>query len=223
MTTIQVDHLKVTAADGHRLGVYRAKPTGHCRGSVLIVQEIFGLTAHIKSVADSYAAAGYEALAPQLFDRVSVDLQVPYAQWQTGLTHARSIETALTMADLEATRLAASKPDRVALVGYCWGGRIGYLAACRLDLCAAISYYGSGLPGCLGEHPNAPMMFHFGEQDQGIPLTDVEQVRHAIPQAECHLYPAGHAFSNADRSSFDAASAALAFKRSVDFLRRHLG
>lgn len=117
MTTIQVDHLKVTAADGHRLGVYRAKPTGHCRGSVLIVQEIFGLTAHIKSVADSYAAAGYEALAPQLFDRVSVDLQVPYAQWQTGLTHARSIETALTMADLEATRLAASKPDRVALVG----------------------------------------------------------------------------------------------------------
>lgn len=217
------DRLNVTAADGHSLTVYRARPAGASAGSVLIVQEIFGITEHIRAVADDYAAAGFEALAPALFDRVSPDLLVPYTDVPVGLGHARSLDPAASIADLEAARRAAQDPARVALVGYCWGGRLGYLAACRLDLRAVVSYYGGGLPGCLAERPRCPVQFHFGEQDGGIPLSDVDTVRAALPAAEFHLYPAGHAFNNNDRASFEPASAAAARQRSHDFLRRHLG
>jgi carboxymethylenebutenolidase len=223
MNSIHSDQMQVTAADGHTLTVYRARPTLPTRGSVLIVQEIFGVTAHIKAVADTYAKAGYEALAPQLFDRVAPDLLVPYSDIPLGLTHAYSIEAAATMADLRACRDAAERPDRVGVVGFCWGGKIAYWAGCRLDLRAVVSYYGGGLPGCLGEKPTCPVMFHFGEHDSAIPLSDVAQVQSALPDAEFRLYAAGHAFNNTDRSSFEPISAALALERSLEFLGRHLG
>jgi carboxymethylenebutenolidase len=223
MTRIDTRYLTATAADGHQLRIYRASPTDAPRGTVLIVQEIFGVTAHIRAVADAYASAGYEALAPQVFDRVAQDLLVPYTDVPVGLGHARSIAVSATIADLEAARLCAHDPQNVGLVGFCWGGRIGYIAACRLPLKAAVAYYGGGLPACLNEHPNCPMMFHFGEADQAIPPTDVAAVRAALPHAEIHLYPAGHAFNNSDRASFEPASAAIALDRSIDFLRRHLG
>jgi carboxymethylenebutenolidase len=223
MQAIHSDHLQVTAMDGHQLTVYRARPSQPCRGTVLIVQEIFGVTAHIKAVADAYAMAGYEALAPQLFDRVAPNLLVPYSDIPLGLSYAKTIETALTIADLQACREAAERPDRVSVVGFCWGGRIAYLAACRLHLRAAVSYYGGGITASLGESPTCPVLFHFGEQDTAIPLTDVAQIQAALPDAEFHLYPAGHAFNNTDRASFEPASATLAFERTIDFLRRHLG
>jgi carboxymethylenebutenolidase len=223
MHSIHSDQLRVTAADGHTLTVYRARPTPPTRGSVLIVQEIFGVTAHIQAVADTYAKAGYEALAPQLFDRVAPDLLVPYADIPQGLAHAYSIEITATLADLRACRDAAERPDHVAVVGFCWGGKIAYWAGCRLDLRAAVSYYGGGLVACLGEKPTCPVLFHFGEHDSSIPLSDVAQIQAALPDAECHLYAAGHAFNNSDRSSFEPISAALSLERSVDFLRRHLG
>ena len=223
MHALHSDHLQVTAMDGHQLTVYRARPSQPSRGSVLIVQEIFGVTAHIKAVADAYAMAGYEALAPQLFDRVAPNLLVPYSDIPLGLSYAKTIETALTIADLQACLEAAERPDQVAVVGFCWGGRIAYLAACRLSLRAAISYYGGGITASLGEAPACPLLFHFGEQDTAIPLTDVAQIQAAIPDAEFHLYPAGHAFNNTDRASFEPASAALSFERTIDFLRRHLG
>jgi len=223
MQPILSDHLQVTASDGHHMTVYRARPPQPARGSVLIVQEIFGVTPHIKAVAEAYARAGYEALAPQLFDRVTPNLLVPYSDIPLGLSYAKTIETALTIADLQACSEAAVRTDQVAVVGFCWGGRIAYLAACRLQLRAAVAYYGGGIPACLGEAPSCPVMFHFGEHDSAIPLSDVAQVQASLPDAEVHLYPAGHAFNNSDRASFEPASAALSFDRTLQFLRRHLG
>ncbi len=222
MHPITSDHLDVTTADGHRLGVYRARPNLPVRGSVLIVQEIFGVSPHIQAVADAYAAAGYEALAPQLFDRIAPNILVPYADWATGLAHARSLDPAQTMLDLEACLSATLCPNQVGLVGFCWGGQMAYLAACRLSLRAVISYYGGGIPACLAERPRCPLQFHFGAEDGSIPASDIEQIRIAVPQAEFHLYPAGHAFNNADRASFDAKSAALSLDRALAFLRVHL-
>lgn len=223
MEPVISDHLQVTASDGHHLTVYRVRPSQPIRGSVLIVQEIFGVTSHIKAIADAYAEAGYEALAPQLFDRVAPNLLVPYSDIPLGLSHAKSIKTELTIADLLACRDAAVRPNQVAVIGFCWGGRIAYLAACRLHLRAAVAYYGGGIPACLNEAPSCPVMFHFGEHDTAIPLSDVAQVQASLPDAECHLYPAGHAFNNSDRASFEPASAALSFDRTFKFLRRHLG
>jgi len=223
MVRIDTRYLSATAADGHQLRIYRASPMDAPRGTILIIQEIFGVTPHIRAVADAYARAGYEALAPQVFDRVAQDLIVPYTDVPTGLAHASSIDVTATVADLEAARLSAQDPEHVAVIGYCWGGRMSYIAACRLPLKAAVAYYGGGLPACLNEHPTCPMMFHFGESDPAIPPSDVAAVRTALPHAEVHLYPAGHAFNNSDRASFEPVSAAAAFDRSIDFLRRHLG
>ncbi len=223
MNSTVKDRIEITAADGHRLGVYRARPTGEPRGSVLIIQEIFGVTAHIKAVADAYAEAGYEALAPQLFDRITPDLTVPYSDISTGLAHAYSIDTAFIIRDLDATQRAAARPDQAATVGFCWGGRLSYQAACRLNLKAAVIYYGGGLPSCLPETPSCPTLFHFGEQDTAIPQSDVEQMRTAVTTAEIHLYPSGHAFNNTDRASYEPVSAALSLSRTLAFLQRHLG
>jgi carboxymethylenebutenolidase len=156
MQPILCDHLQVTASDGHHMTVYRARPLQSARGSVLIVQEIFGVTPHIKAVADAYARAGYEALAPQLFDRIAPNLTVPYSDIPLGLAHAKNIETTLTIADLQACREASDRPDQVAVVGFCWGGRIAYLAACRLKLRSAVVYYGGGIPACLRRSPLLP-------------------------------------------------------------------
>jgi carboxymethylenebutenolidase len=118
--------------------------------------------------------------------------------------------------------LAASDPSRVAIIGFCWGGRIGYIAACRMAVRAVVAYYGGGIPGCLGERPLCPIQFHFGEQDAAIPLSDVDQIRAALPDAPIHLYPAGHAFNNSDRTLYEPDSAALSLSRSLTFLSLHL-
>ena len=222
MQQILTDQIDVGASDGHRFCVFRARPAGHSLGTVLIAQEIFGVTPHIRAVATQYAHAGYEALAPQLFDRHEPNLVIPYTDIPAGLAVARSIDVMLTLLDLEACRLASSHPDNVGLVGFCWGGRTVYLASCHMALKAAVSYYGVGLPACLAQKPNCPIQFHFGKEDKSTPDSDIEAIRTALPSAECYLYAAGHAFNNADRPSFDPASASLAFSRALDFFKRHL-
>jgi len=111
----------------------------------------------------------------------------------------------------------------VGMVGYCWGGRVTYLSACHTNIVAGVAYYGGGIAQLLPETPRCPMMFHFGEQDTHIPLTDVEKIRAAYPLGEYHLYPAGHGFNCTDRAAFDPASARLAFERSINFFRMHVG
>jgi carboxymethylenebutenolidase len=216
--------IELTAADGHRLSAYLAEPAGIPRGGIVVIQEIFGVTCHIRAVADQYAAAGFLATAPALFDRVERNVDVPYTDMQKGFSYVKQLKTDQVMLDIQAgvDRVAAAT-GKIGVVGYCWGGTMAYLAAARLDVAAAVAYYGGGIHDHTDEKPRVPVMFHFGEKDAHIPLSAVEQIKAAYPQGVYHLYPAGHGFNCTDRASFDAACANLALQRSLEFLHRHVG
>jgi carboxymethylenebutenolidase len=216
-------NIELAAADGHRLSAYLAEPAGRPGGGVVVIQEIFGVTRHIRDVAEQYAAAGFTAIAPALFDRVERNADVAYTDVAKGFAYMQGTQNDLVMLDVQAALDHAAAAGKTGVVGYCWGGTIAYLAATRLDLDAAVSYYGGGLNQYLAEKPRCPVMFHFGEQDTHIPLSVVEQIEAAQPQGIFYLYPAGHGFNCTDRSSFDPASAKLALERSVEFFHEHLG
>jgi len=220
-----MSHLQLRAEDGHTLSAYLAKPDGTTRGGVVVVQEIFGITGHIERVADQFAAQGYLAIAPALFDRQERGVNLPYDE--SGVTHgfalARAASTAGLMADLNAAVNAVSHAGAVGMVGYCWGGRVVYMAGSRTNIAAGVSYYGGGIVDVLDPVPRCPMQFHFGEKDAHIPPSDVQKIRAAFPQGEYHLYAAGHGFNCTDRDSHDAAAAHQAFQRTLEFFRKHLG
>jgi len=214
---------ELTASDGHRLSAYVAQPEGKARGAIVVVQEIFGVTHHIRAVADEYAAAGFYAIAPALFDRVERDVDVPYTDSARGIAYMQKLSNEDVMLDLQAAIAEAGSAGKIGVVGFCWGGTMAYLAAARLKISAAVSYYGGGINKHLAEKPNCPILFHFGEEDTHIPLTAVEQIKAALPGSQVFLYPAGHGFNCADRGSFNADCAKLALDRSVEFLHRHVG
>ena len=220
-----MSNLQLLAADGHELSAYVVRPEGRPRGAVVVVQEIFGVNSHIRRVAEQYAAEGYVAIAPAMFDRLQrrVDLGYDAAGLQAGIDLMMRAANEGAIADLNAAIDAVAHAGRVGMVGYCWGGRVTYLAGCRTNIAAGVAYYGGGIAQLLPETPRCPMMFHFGEHDSHIPRTDVERIRAALPQATCHLYPAGHGFNCSERADFDAASAHLAFSRTIEFFRRYVG
>ncbi|MBS0394528.1 MAG: dienelactone hydrolase family protein [Proteobacteria bacterium] len=215
--------VELKAIDGHRLAAYRAVPAGRPRGGLVVVQEIFGVNAHIRAVADGFAREGYLAVAPALFDRVERGADVPYADVAAGRALKDRLKLEQTILDLKAAIDAAATAGKVGMVGYCWGGTMTYVAACHLTLAAGIVYYGGGLPAHLERTPKCPLMFHFGERDAHIPPADVERVKKAYPLGHYYLYPAEHGFNCTERPSYDAAAAALALGRSLDFLHRHVG
>ena len=183
------------ARDGHEFNAWLAAPSGPARGAVVIGQEIFGVNHHIRGVADGYAAAGYVTIAPCLFDRVR-----------------RGI-------DLGASINVIRHAGRVAVIGYCWGGSLAYLAACDLPVACAVSYYGGQIAkDHLGKSPKRPVMYHFGARDPYIPPSDIEKIRAADPNGTFHVYPADHGFNCDERASYDAASAQLARERTLQFL-----
>lgn len=220
-----MSNLELRAADGHQLSAYVARPEGKARGAVVVVQEIFGVNSHIRRVAEQYSAEGYLAIAPALFDRLRKGVELGYdaAGLQAGIELMIMATNEGAIADLDAAIEAVAHAGRVGMVGYCWGGRVTYLAGCRTNLAAAVAYYGGGIAQLLEEQPRCPMMFHFGEHDSHIPLSEVDAIRRAFPAGIYHLYPSGHGFNCADRADFDAASAHLAFERSVAFFRKHIG
>lgn len=215
--------VELSASDGHRLSAYVAEPAGKPRGAIVVIQEIFGVTRHIRAVADQYAAAGFLAIAPAFFDRVEPDVDVPYADVTRGFAYMQKLKNDDVMLDLRAAIGEVAAAGKVGVVGYCWGGTMAYLAAARLKVAAAVAYYGGGINNHLAEPPRCPIMFHFGEQDTHIPLSAVEQIEAELPGSQILLYAAGHGFNCSDRASFDASSAKLAFDRSVGFLHTHIG
>jgi carboxymethylenebutenolidase len=219
----QTDTVELKAIDGHRLAACRVAPAGKPRGGIVVVQEIFGVNRHIRAVAGQYAAAGYLAIAPALFDRVQRGADVPYADAAAGLAIRQQLKTEQTLLDLKAAIDAANVAGKVGMVGYCWGGTLTYVAACHLSLAAGVAYYGGGLPRFLDHTPKCPVMFHFGERDSHIPPADVEQVKKAYPLGHYYLYPAEHGFNCSERPSFEPACAKLALERSLDFFHRHVG
>ena len=215
--------VELTAADGHRLAAYLSEPAAKPRGGIVIVQEIFGVTRHIRAVADEYAAAGFLAVAPALFDRVERNVDVPYADVQKGVGYKQALNTDQVLLDVQAALNRVGAAGKVGVVGFCWGGTIAYLAAARLKIDAAVAYYGGEIHNHTAEKPRVPIMVHFGEKDAHIPRSAVEQIRASHPEGIYHLYPADHGFNCTDRASFEPASAKLALQRSVEFLHRHLG
>jgi carboxymethylenebutenolidase len=215
--------IQLTAADGHVLSAHLAEPAGKPRGGIVVIQEIFGVTRHIRDVAEQYAAAGYLAVAPALFDRVEREVDVPYNDMQKGVGYVKATSIDLSLLDIQAAADHVRPKGKVGVVGYCWGGQIAFLAASRVSIDAAVAYYGGGISQQLAHIPRVPMMFHFGEKDTHIPLSAVDQIKSAYPQGIYHLYPAEHGFNCTDRASFDPQSAKLAFDRSVEFFRQNIG
>lgn len=221
------EQIGLTAEGGFELGAYCAKPKGPAAGGIVVLQEIFGVNVHIRDLCDRYAALGYYAVAPQLYDRFERDFQSGYSSEEiaTGRALKARANDAIddVMRDVDAARAEAARAGNVGAVGFCWGGVITYLAACRLRISAASAYYGGGIVPFLDETPQCPAMFHFGRKDTGIPLTDVEQIATVHPQCPVHLYDADHGFNCDRRAQFDPAAAAIANVRTFRLFDKHLG
>ena len=205
---------------------WRADPVEAPRGAQVVVQEIFCVNAHMRSVADGYAAAGYVALAPAFFDPVERGVELGHDEAGVAkgrrLVDALGFDKAIAIVDA-AAQLLRGEGLKVGAVGFCWGGSIALLANLRLGL-PAVSYYGARNVQFLDEPLRAPMQFHFGDQDSSIPATDIALHREKLPDAQVFVYPAGHAFNrDIDSKHYDADSARLAHRRTLEFFAQALG
>lgn len=221
--------ITLTAEDGHAFSAYEAKPSARPRGGLVVIQEIFGVNAHMRRVADGFVADGYHVMAPALFDRAErgVDLGYDKADIDRGVALRKEIPLDDMRADIAASIVALKGAGKVAIVGYCLGGSLAWLGAARLaGLTAAVGYYGGMIATHLGEPPRCPVMLHFGEEDHGIPMSDVEKIRAAVDSAQVKVFTyagAGHAFNRDGNAAFHAPSARLARERTLQFLHTHLG
>lgn len=208
------------------IGAYMAKPEGKPRGGVVVIQEIFGVTAHIRSVADRFAEAGYTAIAPAFFDHLETGAELGYDQkgMQRGIALVKELGFKQAVEDVASAAQAMSSSGSIGSVGYCWGGTVAFLAALRLGL-PSVSYYGGRNEQFLGETPKAPVMFHFGEQDKSITAKIVAAHREKLPQMEIFTYAgAGHAFNrDSGDGHYHEASAKLAWQRTLGFFEKNLG
>jgi carboxymethylenebutenolidase len=219
--------VELEASDGHKFAAYRAQPDGDTRAGLVVIQEIFGVNSHIRNVADRFAALGFDALAPALFDRTERGLELGYQpdDIDRGRAVRAKVSSDEALLDLEAAIGFLAQTGRpVAVVGYCWGGSLAWAAATRLQgLAGAVCYYGGEIAKMADEQPHCPVMLHFGETDQSIPIEQAETVRAKHPELALFIYPAGHGFSCDERGSFHAPSAELALGRTVAFLNTHTG
>ena len=219
--------ISLTAADGVTLPAYVAEPEGKPRGAVVVLQEIFGVNAHIRSVADRFAAAGYLAVAPSTFHRVQPGVELGYtdADMSAGFelkTAVDALPGAGVLPDIQAAidHAAQASGGKVGMVGFCWGGLLTWRAACTLTgLSAAIAYYGGGITGAeeIARQPQCPVMAHFGDQDHWIPMEGIAAFTQAHPEVEVHVYAANHGFNCDQRGSYNEAAATLARARSLAF------
>ena len=223
--------VNLKAADGFEFPAYVAKPAGKVRGAVVVLQEIFGVNAHIRAVADDYAAAGYLAVAPATFHRVKPGVDLGYAPDDMSAGSAlKAMVEALpapgVLQDIQAAVNHAAQAGKVAVLGYCWGGLLTWRSACLLKgVSAAVPYYGGGItaPAEIARSPQCPVLAHFGEKDHWIPLDGVAAFRKAHPEVEVHIYAANHGFNCDHRGAYDATAAALARERTLAFLAKHVG
>jgi len=219
------------AADGFKFLAYVAKPGGKPRGAVVVLQEIFGVNAHIRAVADGYAAAGYLAVAPATFHRIKAGVDLGYApdDMSAGMALKAAVEALPApgvLQDIQAAINHGAQAGKVAVVGYCWGGLLTWRSACLLTgVSAAVPYYAGGItaPAEIARSPQCPVLAHFGEKDHWIPLDGVTAFRKAHPEVEVQIYAANHGFNCDHRGAYDATAAALARERTLAFLAKHLG
>jgi carboxymethylenebutenolidase len=214
--------IELTASDGHVLAAYESRPEAPA-AAIVIAQEIFGLNSHIRSVVDRYATLGFHAIAPALFDRVERGLELGYTQ--DDVARGREIRTAIewdvTMLDVGAAVTHVAPTGSVAVIGYCWGGSLAWLAASQLPVAAAVGYYGGQITQFLDRSPRCPVLLHFGALDSAIPLDGVAKIGEQYPDVEIHIYDdADHGFNCDARATYHPESAALALERTLAFLAR---
>jgi carboxymethylenebutenolidase len=222
---------QLKAADGQSIPAYVAQPQGTPKGGIVVIQEIFGVNSHIRSVADGYAQQGYLAIAPAIFHRVKPDVDLGYTPEDMGAgmalkTATEALPAPGVMQDIQAAIQYASKAGKVGIVGYCYGGLLSWRAAAMLDgLSAAVPYYGGGAttPDEIKRKPKVPVMAHFGDKDKHISLESVEAFKKAHPEVEVHIYPADHGFNCDARGAYDAPAAKLARERTLAFFAKHVG
>ena len=217
--------MRLMARDGHEFDAWLVAPDAAPRGAIVVLQEIFGVNSHIRKVTEDFAAQGYTAIAPSLFDRVRRNVELGYAQQdvEQGRGYALQITEPQLLNDITASINVVKRCGAVGAVGYCWGGSLAYLAACELQVRAAVSYYGTRTVQMLDRKPRVPVQYHFGERDKSIPPEAIEKIRAAHPDGQYYLYAADHGFNCDQRASYDAASAKLARERTLSFFAKHLG
>lgn len=215
----------LVADDGHELTAYQALPEGEPKAGLVLIQEVFGVNHHIRAVADHFAGRGFAVIAPALFDRVERGIELGYGE--ADLARGRELRTTIgwqgpMMDTAAAMRAFDTSGKRVAVVGYCWGGSIAWLAATRLHPACTVCYYGGQIGDFKDEAPHCPVLMHFGERDHIITPDVVQAIRQAQPSVEIHVYPAGHGFNCTERPDFHAESAHQALDRTLTFFDTHL-
>ncbi|MGC2078138.1 MAG: dienelactone hydrolase family protein [Xanthobacteraceae bacterium] len=220
-------HFSLTSSDNFKLGAYRADPSGKAKGGIVVIQEIFGVNHHIRAVCDRLAGEGYAALAPAVFDRQQPDFESGYTPDE--IANARKFvanqDWGAMLRDVQAAIDELKKSGPVAIMGFCMGGTISFLAACKLNgLSAAVCYYGGQIAKNADEKPKAPTQMHFGEDDASIPMSDVALIKEKRGRdCEIFVYPhAQHGFNCDERGSYNAEAAKLAWERSMAFLAKHV-
>jgi len=212
--------IKLTAADGHSLEAFHVAPRGASKGSLIVLQEIFGLTDQLKSVVRGYARDGYNAIFPCVYDRVAPGTVIPFNEPDRGRDLAYGLPLDKVMLDVAAAAKHVQNSHGVSVLGFCWGGGVIIRAAAELDLRGAIAFYGTRLPTYLGLKPKCPLLFHFARTDPNSTPEIIEQVRKTFPIAETYIYEAGHAFANDARPTYNEAATKAARQRTLDFLQR---
>jgi len=222
------ERITLTASDGFTLNAYRAAPEGQPRGGVVVIQEVWGLNNWVRSVVDRYARHGYLAVAPAMFDRVEFGYESESytpEQFEVIGRLLKKFNHQTALLDVAAAIEAAKAAGKVGITGYCFGGAVSWRAAHHgMGLSAASGYYGGGVPNYIDLAPAIPLEMHYGDQDKGIPLEQIEALKARYPDVGIHVYAAGHGFCNSDRASnFNEAACSKASARTLDFFRKHLG
>lgn len=218
--------IRLKASDGHSFDAYQATPAGKPRGGLVVIQEIFGVNDNIRRYCDGFAAEGYVALAPALFDRHKPKIELGYTA--ETVAEGREIRARVgwdgPIKDVEASLVALKGVGKLGVTGYCWGGSLAWVAACRFKPACAVGYYGGQIIQYVDEKPGCPTILHFGAKDANIPLTDVEAIRAKHPNVPIYIYEdAGHGFDCELRKDFHPSSSKLARERSRAFFATHIG
>ena len=223
--------IEIATQDGLTFSAYQSKPTSAPRGAIVVLQEVFGVNSHIRAIADSYAEAGYLAIAPSMFDRIERDVQLGYTSGDVsrGLRLKVAVEALPypgVLQDIQATVDHAAKAGKVGIVGYCWGGLLAWRAAESVwDLSAAVTYYGGGMTAGseVFRKPAVPTIAHFGDKDAHISVESVETFARINPDVQVHLYEANHGFNCDRRESYEAGAAIAALERSLLHFGQYVG
>ena len=225
-TPVSGETVTLEASDGFKLGAYLARAEAPAKGGIVILQEIFGVTDQLKTLADSWARDGYDAIVPAFYDRFQPDTVYPFEDIENARKTGLGLDPEKVALDAEAALMAVDSGKGVSVIGFCWGGGHAFRLACRLNLTGAVAYYGTALKMHMEKNPDGPkcpMLFHFGETDDHTPADVIDAVKAAVPSATVHIYAAGHAFANDVRASYVPDAATTARARTLEFLNSHHG